>query len=79
MVKTLGIEGLLVSLAGVLLPFRYGMPFRIPSSGGSFIVTEQVDPSEVKTDALYTALGYLGLAAVVVGTACQIAAVALAR
>jgi hypothetical protein len=75
--KALGIIGLVVSFAGVWLLFRYGMPFRIPSPGGSFIVTGQANPSDLEIDARYNVLGYFGFILITSGTACQIAGIGL--
>jgi hypothetical protein len=76
MAKTLSIIGLVATLAGVLLLFRYGMPFRVHSPEGEYIITEQADPAELRLDARYKCRGYFGLALVVIGTGFQIAGVA---
>ena len=38
----LNIAGLIMNLAGVILLFRYGMPYRVRSEGLSYLVTESV-------------------------------------
>jgi hypothetical protein len=38
--------GLLANLVGVILLFRYGMPFRIRTGGSSVYVSSSVDPKE---------------------------------
>lgn len=65
--------GLLLCLVGVILLFRYGMPYRISTSGGGdFIVTESSsEPPWV--DTMYRTLGWIGLVAIIVGTGCQVA------
>jgi hypothetical protein len=65
--------GLVLCLLGVVLLFRYGMPYRISTSGGGdFIVTEgSSEPPWI--DTIYRTLGWIGLIAIVAGTACQIA------
>lgn len=64
--------GLVMTMIGVLLLFRFGMPFRLSSSGGDYIVTESSsDPWWL--DWLYWALGIIGLCAVLLGTLFQVA------
>jgi hypothetical protein len=38
--------GLAFSLLGVLMLFRYGMPYHVPSGGAVHIIGEQVDEAE---------------------------------
>ena len=59
-------------LVGVVIVFRYGMPFRVNSGGGDMVVT---DPTEenIREDTRYWWLGLLGLALVLIGGAVQIA------
>jgi hypothetical protein len=68
----LNIGGLLMNLAGVILLFRYGMPYRVRTEGVSYYVTEDVDKREVATERRYDSLGKLGLFLIVTGTAAQI-------
>jgi hypothetical protein len=70
----LNIAGLVLSLIGVLILFRYGMPFAIPMHGYSMYVTEQADPATLRQETLYKVLGYIGLFSIVIGTAFQIVA-----
>jgi hypothetical protein len=64
--------GLIASLFGVLLLFRFGMPFRLSTGGGGdYIVTnESSDPYWV--EPLYKSLGWMGLLLIVIGTVFQI-------
>ncbi|WP_448041115.1 hypothetical protein [Bradyrhizobium liaoningense] len=73
MAAVYSVIGLVLSLIGVLLLFRYGMPFRIAAPEGDYIITEQPDPEGVEIDARYKAIGYVGLGLVVIGTLFQIA------
>lgn len=68
----LNILGLIINAAGVVLLFRYGMPFRIAAEG-QFIITETRPQTDVDADDRYRRLGYLGLALIIVGTGAQIA------
>jgi len=64
--------GLLLTLAGVLMLFRYGMPYQVRTSGN---VTRVIQPtSAAKKDAVHDRAGKFGLAAVVVGTLIQMIA-----
>ena len=67
----LGLAGLAANLVGVVLLFRYGMPYRIHSEGGDYIVTGQSSSESLKQDAVYRRLGFLGLTLVVVGAILQ--------
>ena len=67
--------GLLFALVGVLLLFRYGMPYRIETKGRSFLAIEEGDEAALRAERLYRELGMLGLVLIVVGTARQIGAV----
>lgn len=65
------VAGLVINLLGVMLLFRYGMPFRVTASQGEFITTQHARAEEVRLDRRYRILGNLGLAAIVLGTALQ--------
>jgi hypothetical protein len=68
------IAGSVLTLVGLLILFRYGMPYRVRTGGVNYIITEQIDESELKTDRWYEFLGWVGLVMAVGGTLCQIAA-----
>lgn len=70
----LNIAGLLMNLGGVILLFRYGMPYRVRSEGLSYLVTEQADKREVAIERWYGLLGWFGVILIVLGTAAQILA-----
>jgi hypothetical protein len=59
--------GVLVSLFGFLILFRYGMPFRVRSDGVTYLITEQVDEKEKKIDRRYEVFGYAGLLLALIG------------
>jgi hypothetical protein len=64
--------GLVLSLIGVLLLFRYGMPYRVRTGGSSIYVSSSSDPREATLERRYDMLGWFGLLLVVLGTICQI-------
>ena len=64
--------GLVISLTGVLLLFRYGMPYRVRSAGESYELREGIDEEALKQERTYNVLGWLGLFLIVLGTICQI-------
>jgi hypothetical protein len=73
-VAALNIAGLVMNLIGVILLFRYGMPFRVRTEGASYELREEVDQTAIAADRRYTALGWIGLALILLGTAAQIKA-----
>jgi hypothetical protein len=74
MTPALNAFGLLANLSGVLLLFRYGMPYRVSTGGSSILVSDTTDPHEIAMDQRYKRLGLLGLALIVLGTIAQIVA-----
>jgi hypothetical protein len=64
--------GLVLSLIGVLLLFRYGMPYRVRTGGSSMYESSSSDPREAMLERRYAMVGFLGLFLVVLGTICQI-------
>lgn len=67
------IIGLLLSLAGVILLFRYGMPYRLRARGGEIITTRPTEENQ-RAESQANVLGNTGLAFIVIGTGCQIVA-----
>jgi hypothetical protein len=63
--------GLALSAVGVLLLFRFGMPYRLRPAEGDYYVTETA--TKDWKDGLYSFLGWLGLMLIIGGTLCQIA------
>jgi hypothetical protein len=73
MSKAMNIFGLLLNLAGVVLLFLFGMPFRIATGGATIAwTTWNIDLLVKKLDDVYTVLGWLGLLAIVLGTLLQV-------
>ncbi len=67
--------GLLSALVGVLLLFRYGMPYRVETKGIGYWELTGTDAQAIGAERLYRELGMLGLVPIIVGTALQIGAV----
>jgi hypothetical protein len=74
-VRTLNIVGVLLALAGVLLLFKYGMPYQIRTGGViQFEADNPRDQNQIKLERRYDRLGWIGLICIVVGSVCQIIA-----
>ena len=58
----------------MLILFRWGMPFHVPTGGASSLILEQSDPKDIALERIYTVIGYVGLAALIVGTVLQMVA-----
>jgi hypothetical protein len=67
-------SGLLMNLAGVILLFRYGMPYRVRTGGNELRFTGATDRETVKAERMYGSLGFLGLALIILGTTAQVVA-----
>ncbi len=65
--------GAVTNFAGVLLLFRYGMPFRVRAKP-SYMVVRLQSSDDQRTDKHYAVCGYLGIAMVVLGTLALIGA-----
>jgi hypothetical protein len=72
--RVLNLSGLALNLAGVLILFRYGMPFHLPSGGVVHLILEQTDQAEVELERRYTLCGYIGLFLLITGTVFQMVA-----
>jgi hypothetical protein len=68
------IVGLLLALAGVLLLFRYGMPYQLRTGGHRVRSVLGLDQDQIRLESRYDRLGWLGLVCIVLGTVCQIIA-----
>lgn len=64
-IKILETVAIICNVSGVLLLFRYGMPYRVASPDGKqtlrWLASNKVDPETVRLDRYYTRLGKLGL------------------
>ena len=70
---TLNILGLILNFGGVILLFRYGMPYRV-RTGGKTNLTVLTPSAEniVQIEHRYNWLGWLGLSCILLGTGLQI-------
>jgi len=66
--------GLLMGLVGVLILFRYGMPFHVPTHGHNYIYDSYTNNPDITLEHRYTRWGYVGLGCLVVGTILQMLA-----
>jgi hypothetical protein len=74
----LNVFGLVANLTGVILLFRYGMPYRVRTGGETFyIASGSANEDQIAAERRYDRLGWLGLIFIVLGTAAQIAAIFL--
>jgi hypothetical protein len=63
----ISVAGVLISLVGFLILFYYGMPFRVPTGGVTYIITQQINEEEKKIDRRYKMFGFLDFLLAVVG------------
>ena len=81
--KALETVAIVCNLAGVLLLFRYGMPYRVATPDGKqplrWLVNDEIDPETVRLDRFYSRLGKLGLFLVVISNLILVALVWLDR
>jgi uncharacterized membrane protein len=70
---SLNVIGLLMNLLGVILLFRYGMPFRVRTDGSQVRwLTGVKNQKIVRVERVHAVLGWIGLTLIVLGTACQV-------
>jgi hypothetical protein len=75
--RMLAVFGMLINLAGVLVLFRWGMPFRVPNGGSNALLISGPTLSGIAVDQVYETLGWIGLSMTIIGTGLQIAATLL--
>ena len=78
-VQGCALAGLISNLVGVLILFRYGMPYRVETRGEGSLLLEGTDRDAIAIEKVYRRLGYVGLCLVIIGTGLQSAAIMLAR
>jgi hypothetical protein len=72
--RVFNLVGLALTLVGVLILFRWGMPFHVPTGGASHLILLQSDPKDIALERIYTIIGYVGLTALILGTVLQMVA-----
>ena len=73
--KTLNSIGLLLTIAGILLLFLYGMPYQVRTGGViQFEADNPRDQNQIELERSYDRFGWVGLVYVVLGTLFQVAA-----
>ncbi len=65
-------SGLFLDIVGVVLIWRYGLPEPISRTGATYIITEQIDQTEMAKAANYDLLSKLGLGLIITGFLMQI-------
>lgn len=68
------VVGLLLVFVGVIILFRYGMPYRVRRGGASYVLREEVDKNGLQKEKTYDVLGWIGLILISAGTLAQIRA-----
>lgn len=66
--------GLLLNLAGVILLFRFAMPFKNRTNGEVNYIGENPDLAELAKEQLHDRISYFGIGVVSVGTLLQVVA-----
>ena len=72
--RVLNITGLAFNLAGILILFRWGMPFRVESHGYINLTGDNTDPRQLVLDHIYKICGWGGLVLLIIGVMLQIVA-----
>ena len=68
----INIIGQVLSLAGFVILFRFGMPFHVPNDGKSCLLLEGEDENDKIKERSYKLYGYIGFALAIIGTIMQI-------
>jgi hypothetical protein len=74
-IRVFNVIGLASNLIGVLILFRWGMPFRVATRGITLLAAD--GPRNVRDlalDHIYTVCGWTGLVLLILGTVLQIIA-----
>lgn len=72
LVPILDTAGLLINLAGVILLFRFAMPFKMRTGGAVHYVGENLDHKVLAREKRDDCISHAGMTLVVIGTFLQI-------
>jgi len=75
----LNMSGLAATLVGVLLLFRFGMPYRVPQINEGSLWADKPTAQDLRLNRRYRLWGWVGLVLIILGTFAQIVAVLLSR
>jgi hypothetical protein len=73
--QTLDTAGILLTTAGALLLFAYGLPFKVRTGGQSFRVLTGIDEGALASEKRADRIGWLAAVMLVVGALIQIVAI----
>jgi len=73
--RLLATLGLVLTIIGALLLFKFGLPVDVDPKGAVHIILEQPDLAEIAKAKSYLRLGRLGISLIIIGSGLQIAAV----
>jgi len=71
------VAGLIATLVGVLLLFRFGMPYRLPQINEGSLFADKPTEQDRRLNRRYRFWGWVGLVLIVLGTLAQITAALL--
>ena len=74
MTASLTIVGLVMNLIGVILLFRYGMPYRVSQLNEGSTFDDPPTPRDTQLNRRHKRFGWTGLIAIIIGTFLQVAA-----
>ena len=73
---SLSVVGLLMNLVGIILLFRYGMPFRVRTDGNQIRWLTGLKNAQIaRIERMYSVLGWIGMVLIILGTTSQICGV----
>lgn len=71
-IKWFGPFGLILDIIGAIFIFKFGLPKEISRSGGSYRISEEVNPNIISKTKKYDDLNKLGLIFLILGFALQL-------
>jgi hypothetical protein len=71
LVLALSVAGLALNAVGTVMVFVFGVPSRVKMGGDSFLAVGEYDETDHRRERLFTALGWAGLVAILLGAGLQ--------